>query len=109
MKTTVGYKLVRQMADGSLSPLFINKKSRLAIGEWLPAEIFPTKGFAVRPGWHCTTKPVAPHLVRNPKGGRPRVWVEVLLKDFTNTTRPESQGGTWILANEMKILKVLDI
>ncbi len=56
------YKLVRKMKDGSLSPLFINKKSRLPIGVWLTAETYPTKGFAERTGWHCTIKPEAPHL-----------------------------------------------
>lgn len=45
------YKLVRKLKDGSLSPLFINKKSRIPVGVWLDAEEHPTKGFAVRKGW----------------------------------------------------------
>jgi hypothetical protein len=44
------YKLIRKMKDGSYSPLFINKKSRIPVGEWLEAEYHPTKGFAERQG-----------------------------------------------------------
>lgn len=42
------YKLFRKLKDGSLAPLFINKKSRLPIGITLKAETHPTKGFTVR-------------------------------------------------------------
>jgi hypothetical protein len=100
----IAYKLVRKMKDGSLAPLFINAKSRMKVGEWMPAEDHPTKGFAYRPGWHCTLKPEAPHLAENPKGGAPRVWVKVEIRDYKTYDRPESQGGTWVLAQEMKIL-----
>ena len=48
----IAYKLVRQMKDG-LSPLFINRKSRLPMNEWMQSENHPTKGFAERQGWHC--------------------------------------------------------
>lgn len=94
------YKLVRKMKDGSLSPLFINKRSRTPIGEWIEAELYPTKGFASRKGWHCTLKPQAPHL-----STKNRVWVEVEVEDFDYFRRPESQGGTWVLAQRMKIIK----
>ena len=94
------YKLVRKMKDGSLSSLFINKTNRLPIGIWMKAEEHNTKGIAFRPGWHCTLKPEAPHL--SPKG---RVWVEVEVNDFTYEKRPESQGGTWLLAKAMRITK----
>lgn len=96
------YKLVRKMKDGSLAPLFINKKQRLPIGQWLQAESHPTKGFAVRPGWHCTLKKSAPHLSE-----KDRVWVEVEIEDYTEFKRPESQGGVWALANRMKIIREL--
>jgi hypothetical protein len=99
----IAYKLIRKMKDGSLSPLFINKKMRIPIGVWLEAENHPTNGFAVRKGWHCTLKPIAPHLSK--KG---RVWVEVEIKDTKKYNRPESQGGTWVLAQKMKVNKVLD-
>lgn len=101
------YKLVRKMKDGSLAPLFINAKSRMEIGKWMPAEDHPTKGFAHRPGWHCTLKPVAPHLAENPKNGSPRVWVEVEISDYELYDRPESQGGTWVLAQAMKVVREL--
>lgn len=93
------YKLVRKMKDGSLAPLFINKRLRLPIGEWLQAENHPTPGFAERAGWHCCFKPVAPHLKE--KG---RVWVQVEIEDFNKYNRPESQGGFWLLANRMKVI-----
>lgn len=94
------YKLVRVLKDGSLAPLFINKKSRLPIGEWMEAESHPTKGYAFRKGWHCTLKSVAPHL--SLKG---RVWVKVEIEDYEFYNRPESQGGTWVLAQKMKIIE----
>jgi hypothetical protein len=106
-ETITGYKLIRKMKDGSLSPLFINKKSRIPIGIWQQAEYYPTKGFAGRKGWHCTLEPNAPHLKENLKNGQKRVWVEVELKDIEYYDRPESQGGTWILAQQMKITKEL--
>ena len=98
----IAYKLVRQMKDGSLSPLFINCRSRLEYNKWLIAGCFPTKGFALRPGWHCTFKPNAPHL--SPKK---RVWIEVEIKDFKKHKRPVSQGGMWYLAEKMKVLRIL--
>lgn len=104
----IAYKLIRRMKDGSLSPLFINCKSRIPLGEWLEAENHPTKGFAERKGWHCTLKPVAPHLVETPKNGAPRVWVKVEVEDTELYNRPESQGGTWVLAQRMKVLEVLN-
>ena len=98
----LAYKLIRKMKDGSLSPLFINQKSRIPIGEWLEAENHPTKGFAVRQGWHCTLTPIAPHLSK-----KDRVWVEVEVEDIEYYDRPESQGGTWVLAQKMMVVKEL--
>lgn len=98
----IAYKLVRKMKDGSLASLFIKKKDRLPINEWLIAELNPTKGYAVRKGWHCTLKPEAPHLSE-----RGRVWVEVEVQDYEFFKRPISQGGTWVLAQKMKINKIL--
>ena len=98
----IAYKLIRIMNDGSLSPLFINKKNRIPIGIWLDAESHPTKGFAYRKGWHCTLKPIAPHL-----STKNRVWVEVEIENFEYYNRPESQGGTWVLAQRMKVNKIL--
>lgn len=40
--------------------------------------------------------------------GEQRVWVECEIDDFSTYNRPESQGGTWILAQRMKIIKELN-
>jgi hypothetical protein len=96
----LAYKLVRKMSDGKLASLFINRKSRLPLNKWLVAGSYRTKGFAYRPGWHCTLKPIAPHL--STEG---RVWVKVEITGLTYYDRPESQGGTWILAKKMRIIE----
>jgi len=102
MKETTGYKLFRQRKNGTLAPLFINRKLTVEQGKWLKAEDHPTKGFAHRPGWHATTKPEAPHL--SEKG---RIWCKVLLRGVKKYARPESQGGSWLLARQLKVLEVL--
>lgn len=62
-KYKIGYKLFEQREDGKLFPLFIGKKNETIVGEWIPAENIPTRGYAERPGWHCSmTIPDAPHL-----------------------------------------------
>lgn len=101
------YKLLRMKKDGNLYPLFINKTIPTPLNEWLIAECHPTKGFAVRQGQHCCFKPVAPHLKKELANGEKRVWVECEVEDFTKYERPESQGGAWILAQKMKIIKVI--
>lgn len=97
------YKLMRIRKNGTLGSLFINRKAVIPMGEWLQAEEYPTKGYAFRPGWHCTLKPHAPHLSE-----KDRVWVEVEIKDFQSYSRPESQGGEWLLANKMKVTKIME-
>lgn len=98
----IAYKLIRQRKNGSLGPLFINRKQNVPIGEWLEAECHPTKGYALRTGWHTTSNPIAPHL--SMKG---RVWAEVDIKDFTEFRRPHRQGGMWYIAKFMKIVRLL--
>lgn len=100
----IAYKLFRELKDGSISSLFINKKERYQLNTWLEAKTYPTKGFAVRPYWHCTGNPVAPHL--SMKG---RAWYEIEMKNYTEYRRPNNQGGMWYLANEIKILKKIDV
>ena len=102
------YKLLRMKKDGNLYPLFINKKESTPIGVWMEAECFPTKGFAVRQGWHCCLQPVAPHLKTTLKSGEIRVWVECEVENVEYYNRPESQGGTWVLAQQMMITRILD-
>jgi len=98
------YKLFRVLKDGSISSLFINKKERHPMKKWLTAKTYPTKGFAVRPFWHCTSEPIAPHL--SMKG---RAWFEVEMKNYTEFLRPQQQGGLWYLAKDIKILKWADM
>lgn len=100
------YKLFRRRKDGTLGPLFINAGQRIPLGEWLPAEDKPTKGFAHRPGWHATLLPDAPHL----KMTEGRVWAEVeLWGPITRFGRPASQGGAWLLCTgALKVIKVLE-
>ena len=99
MATIRGWKLFRQRKDGTIGPLFINARLRIESGRWMKAECHPTKGFAVRPYWHATSEPVAPHL--STKG---RVWRQVELQGVTELHRPERQGGTWYLAEHLRVI-----
>lgn len=99
----IAYKLFRVRKDGSIGSLFINARARLPIGKWMKGRNYPTKGFAVRPGWHATGQPKAPHL--SMKG---RAWFEVEVKNYKKLVRPESQGGVWYLAKDMRIIGKLD-
>ena|SRR6056297_733740 len=98
----IAYKLFRQRKDGTLGPLFINARLRVPIGEWMQAEDHPTKGYAHRPGWHCTLKPLAPHL-----STKNRVWAKCEIEDYTKFDRPQSQGGTWVLANKLRVIEIM--
>ena len=95
----IAYKLMRVRANGTVTSLFINKSKTIPIGEWVEAKAHPTKGFAFRPGWHATNRPIAPHLSE-----RGRMWFKVELKDVKRLKRPESQGGEWYLARHMRIV-----
>lgn len=98
----IGYKLFRLRRDGSLGPLFINRKQHIIMGVTYQSECHPTKGFAVRPGWHiCSTKS-APHLSK--KG---RVWCKVKFSEHQEHVRPAAQGGLWFTAQSMTVLEVL--
>lgn len=98
MQKLKAYKLFRVMKDGTIASLFINRKNRYPLGRWLTAQSFPTKGFKVRPFWHCTSEPFAPHL-----SNKGRAWYEIDIKDYKIFKRPESQGGLWYLANKIRI------
>lgn len=99
----IAYKLLRKRKNGTIGPLFINRKLVIPFNEWLDAESHPTKGYSYRPFWHCTSKPIADHLSK--KG---RVWCKIEINDFTVMERPKSQGGKWYLASKIKVLKQLD-
>ena len=96
----VAYKLFRKLKDGSITSLYINKKRKLPLNEWLEAESYPTKGYALRPYWHCVSNPdLVKHLsVKN------RVWMKVEIDDYQKIQRPNNQGGIWYLAKKIKII-----
>lgn len=102
------YKLFRLRKDGTLGPLFIDATLRVNEGEWLTARHdIVKKGFAVRPGWHCCFIPHAPHLMTESHSIK-RVWCEIEIgEDYKTYDRPESQGGSWILAEQIKVVKRL--
>ena len=99
----IGFKLFKRRKDGSLGPLFINARQKIPVGEWLQASCYPTKGFAVREGWHICSEQNAPHLSK--KG---RVWCKVEFRDETPYKRPAAQGGLWYTARHMKVVEVLE-
>lgn len=93
------WKLFHIRKNGTLGPLFIDRRQVLQRGIWLPAANCPTKGYAERPGWHAVCNPDAvAHL--STKG---RVWVSVCLRDWYLWPRPESQGGTWVIGRWIKL------
>ena len=93
--------MLKLRKDGTIGSLFINAKARLPIGKWMKAEPYRKKGYAYRPGWHVMTTMNAPHLKEEG-----RVWANVEVRGVKEMHRPESQGGTWLICNEMKITKV---
>lgn len=101
------YKLFRKKKDGNLGPLFIDRKLNIPHGVPLEAKFTPRKGFAPRKGWHCTLKPVAPHLKTTLKNGEQRVWCQVEVEEIEHYSRPESQGGSWVLAQRMTLITEL--
>lgn len=104
----VAYKLFRLLKSGEITSLFINKKVILPYDEWLDSKPYPTKGFAVRAGWHCTARPDAPHLKMSLANGEQRVWKKVIMEDYEEVHRPENQGGLWYLAKRIKIIERTD-
>jgi hypothetical protein len=99
----MAYKLCRLTKNKKITSLFINNKNSLPFNIWLKAESHPTKGYKLRPFWHCTSKPYAPHLSE-----KERVWVKVEIKNYEKFERPESQGGLWFLAKNIKLLEIIN-
>ena len=97
----IAYKLVRKLKDGNLYPLFIDKHRPYIFGEKRIAEYVPTKRFAPRKGFHCCFMPYAPHLKTELSNGEKRIWIECDVDNYKTYDRPESQGGKWILADEL--------
>ena len=134
VKTIKAYKLfrVKKNEPGKIYPLFIGKNEATAIGEWVPAEHLPTKGFAERPGWHAGILPMAPHLrTKENQMADDRVWAEVEIpadinwQDVADTQKTRDirdrvpvgghyrfktskmQGGAWIIGGALKVNRVL--
>ena len=112
------YKKVRQMKDGTLKPLFIGKDKPFEIGKWQHCEYIPTKGFAPRSistddnskigGWHCCFKPIAPHIADELSSGEKRIWMECEARGRSTVyKRSLLQGGSWILVEEIKPIRIL--
>ena len=110
VKTVVGYKIFHVRKDGTIGPLFINRKQVVPQGEWLPAEDpGPQRGYQHRPGWHAAPKPEAPHLMtKSGKLATDRRWYKVHLRDAEKIKRPKAQGGHWYLAKQMKVVGPVD-
>ncbi len=102
----IAYKLVK-IKNNKLFYLFINNKKEIPLERWLKAECYITKGFAKRTGWHCCLKPLAPHLKLKLSNGEKRTWVECEVKDYITYNRPENQGGVWLIAQYIKVNKIL--
>lgn len=100
------YKMVRKMKDGSYTPLFCGRSERYMAGQVYKSQDNTTNGFKSRQGFHCVPEPVAPHLKLNTKKEK-RVWLKVKVSDFRIMSRFEHQGGNWILANSMKVIREL--
>lgn len=83
-KTVKAYKLLatKRSRPGEYFATQINTAAPIRVGEWIPAENHPTKGFAARPGWHAGLLPLAPQMRAKSGMRRPdRVWAEVELPD----------------------------
>lgn len=98
----IAYKLFRETKNGERKSLFINKTQPYIKNWWYEAKEYPTKGYKTRKGFHCTSKPYAPHL--SMKG---RAWYFVEIINYEIMERPKSQGGTWYIAQDMRILDKL--
>lgn len=103
-----GWKLFQLRKDGTLRPLFLDTGETLPYNVWIEAQdntsLARKKGLQPRPGWHATLLPNAPHLKLELASGEKRIWARVKLRGVTLYERPESQGGTWVLAREMMLI-----
>lgn len=132
-----GYKLFEMDRYGNLYPLFIDKKERIPVGEWLHAKFVPTKGFSPRGGWHLGADvPDAPWLraadgtYKSQRGKTfKRVWglceynsttdynpyVQTLKEKAIVDGVPENGyylfrecgKGTWVISSDMRVVQIL--
>lgn len=137
MKIERGYKLFEMDSSGNLYPLFIGKKDAMPVGEWIKAQVLPTRGFAIRPGLHLGEVCSAPWLMsadgtyKSQRGKTwKRVWCEVEYnasidytpvvehlpkKCFTDKVpaggfykfRESGLNRIWVICDQMKITRIL--
>ena len=100
LEIAFGYKLFRLKKNGKITSLFANKQEELVYNKWLKAELHATRNLAPRLGFHALPSKRAPHLS---KSGR--VWKRVILRNVNVLKRPKSHGGTWYIAQGMKIIE----
>lgn len=105
MSTVIAYKLFHVRPDGTLGPLYINRRQVVPTGEWVEAESHPTKGFKVRPFWHCAGEPELGHIKIGARDSGRRAWYRVEIEDFEEFPRPKKQGRMWYLAKWLKVLE----
>jgi hypothetical protein len=96
------FKLFRLRKDGTLGPLFIGQKIRVPVKKWVRARPIHKKGFKFRPGWHACSTQSAPHLSMTG-----RVWCRVSLRGIQRHERPQSQGGLWYVARQLRVEEIL--
>lgn len=105
------YKLFRVRTNGTLGPVIINRGQVIPVGKWLKAEDHSAKalsyGVAVRPGFHATKEPHAPHLTKPSKKALAdnRTWYLVELKKVRAEHRGVDGGSDWYVADHMKVLE----
>lgn len=105
----IAYKIMRMNRDHSFGSLYVLRDIKYHIGVNYHAQDGQPKNLAHRPGFHATTEPFAPHITLTPASGENRLWVEVLLGGkIEEFKRPSNQGGKWLIAEQMKPLKIYE-
>lgn len=110
------YKKVRQLKDGKLYPLFIDKRKVFEFGKRVRAEYHPTKGFAERSmgkdengneigGWHSCPEPKADWIADELSNGEKRVWIECEAENVVEYERPQ---GIWYLSEFITPLRIVE-
>lgn len=109
MQTLKAYKLFNLRKDGTLHPLYVDKETIMPLHEWLKATPGPQMengkvhsklgGLAFRPGFHCTSIPLADHIGKKMNNGKlcqasNTVWCEVeMLAMYDYTTLAQQNGA----------------
>ena len=81
--------------------------TRLRLENGCKLSVIPQRDLQFVKDGIARSSPLAPHLSIKLANGEQRVWVECEVEDYVTYNRPESQGGTWVLAQKMKIVREL--